>query len=211
LKDGLVRKGITVEGVVMDSILSTPMKMDTIFVLTSPPLRDILPALMKPSQNQIAEIFLRTIGLERGGIGTADTARKIVGQQLLAWGVQPDGFVIRDGSGLSDQDLLTPETIVRVLDRIQRDTAFAYYYNSMPIAGVDGTIEKRMKGTPAEGNVHAKTGTLSKARSLSGYVTTADGERLIFSVLANNTTTPGSMVTGIADRIGATLASYREH
>jgi D-alanyl-D-alanine carboxypeptidase/D-alanyl-D-alanine-endopeptidase (penicillin-binding protein 4) len=195
----------------MDSILSTPMKMDTIFVLTSPPLRDILPALMKPSQNQIAEIFLRTIGLERGGIGTADTARKIVGQQLLAWGVQPDGFVIRDGSGLSDQDLLTPETIVRVLDRIQRDTAFAYYYNSMPIAGVDGTIEKRMKGTPAEGNVHAKTGTLSKARSLSGYVTTADGERLIFSVLANNTTTPGSMVTGIADRIGAALASYREH
>ena len=211
LKDGLVRKGIIVEGVVMDSILSTPMKMDTIFVLTSPPLRDILPALMKPSQNQIAEIFLRTIGLERGGIGTADTARKIVGQQLLAWGVQPDGFVIRDGSGLSDQDLLTPETIVRVLDRIQRDTAFAYYYNSMPIAGVDGTIEKRMKGTPAEGNVHAKTGTLSKARSLSGYVTTADGERLIFSVLANNTTTPGSMVTGIADRIGAALASYREH
>jgi D-alanyl-D-alanine carboxypeptidase/D-alanyl-D-alanine-endopeptidase (penicillin-binding protein 4) len=106
---------------------------------------------------------------------------------------------------------LTPETIVRVLDRIQRDTAFAYYYNSMPIAGVDGTIEKRMKGTAAEGNVHAKTGTLSKARSLSGYVTTADGERLIFSVLANNTTTPGSMVTGIADRIGAALASYREH
>jgi D-alanyl-D-alanine carboxypeptidase/D-alanyl-D-alanine-endopeptidase (penicillin-binding protein 4) len=81
----------------------------------------------------------------------------------------------------------------------------------MPIAGVDGTIEKRMKGTPAEGNVHAKTGTLSKARTLSGYVTTADGERLIFSVLANNTTTAGSMVTGIADQIGAALASYREH
>ena len=185
--------------------------MDTIFVFTSAPLKDILPVLMKPSQNQIAEIVLRTIGLERGGIGTADTARKIVGQQLLAWGVQPDGFVIRDGSGLSDQDLLTPETIVRVLDRIQRDTAFATFYNSMPIAGVDGTIEKRMKGTPAEGNVRAKTGTLSKARSLSGYVTTADGERLIFSVLANNTTTtPGSKVTGVADQIGAALAAYRE-
>jgi serine-type D-Ala-D-Ala carboxypeptidase/endopeptidase (penicillin-binding protein 4) len=211
LRDGLVRKGITVEGGVRDSILPTPIKMDTIFVLTSRPLREILPALMKPSQNQIAEILLRTIGLERGGIGTADTARKIVGQQLLAWGVQPDGFVIRDGSGLSDQDLLTPETIVRVLDRIQRDTAFATYYNAMPIAGVDGTIEKRMKGTPAEGNIHAKTGTLAKARSLSGYVTTADGERLIFSILANNTTTPGSTVTNVADQIGAALASYREH
>ena len=211
LRDGLVRKGISVEGGVRDSILPTPIKMDTIFVLTSRPLREILPALMKPSQNQIAEILLRTIGLERGGIGTADTARKIIGQQLLAWGVQPDGFVIRDGSGLSDQDLLTPETIVRVLDRIQRDTAFATYYNSMPIAGIDGTIEKRMRGTPAQGNIHAKTGTLAKARSLSGYVTTADGERLIFSVLANNTTTPGSTVTNVADQIGAALASYREH
>ena len=209
--DALVRRSIRMDGTVRDSILSTPLKMDTLFVLVSPPLRDILPALMKPSQNQIAEILLRTIGLERGGLGTADSARKIVGQQLLAWGVQPDGFVIRDGSGLSDQDLLTPETIVRVLDRIQRDTAFATYYNSMPIAGVDGTIDTRMKGTPAEGNVHAKTGTLAKARSLSGYVTTADGERLIFSILANNTTTPGSAVTHVADVIAAALAAYREH
>jgi serine-type D-Ala-D-Ala carboxypeptidase/endopeptidase (penicillin-binding protein 4) len=209
--DALVRKSIRMDGTVRDSILPTPFKMDTLFVLVSPPLREILPALMKPSQNQIAEILLRTIGLERGGLGTADSARKIVGQQLLAWGVQPDGFVIRDGSGLSDQDLLTPETIVRVLDRIQRDTAFAAYYNSLPIAGVDGTIDTRMKGTPAEGNVHAKTGTLNKARSLSGYVTTADGERLIFSILANNTTTPGSAVTHVADVIAAALATYREH
>jgi D-alanyl-D-alanine carboxypeptidase/D-alanyl-D-alanine-endopeptidase (penicillin-binding protein 4) len=211
LHDALVRKSIRVDGTVRDSVLPTPFKMDTLFVLVSPPLREILPALMKPSQNQIAEILLRTIGLERGGLGTADSARKIVGQQLLAWGVQPDGFVIRDGSGLSDQDLLTPETIVRVLDRIQRDTAFATFYNSMPIAGVDGTIDTRMKGTPAEGNVHAKTGTLAKARSLSGYVTTADGERLIFSILANNTTTPGSAVTHVADLIAAALAAYREH
>jgi len=211
LHDALVRKSIRMDGAVRDSIFPTPFKMDTLFVLVSPPLREIFPALMKPSQNQIAEILLRTIGLERGGLGTADSARKIVGQQLLAWGVQPDGFVIRDGSGLSDQDLLTPETIVRVLDRIQRDTAFATYYNSMPIAGVDGTIDTRMKGTPAEGNVHAKTGTLSKARSLSGYVTSADGERLIFSILANNTTTPGSAVTHVADVIAAALASYREH
>src|SRR5256714_8190692 len=211
LHDAFVRKSIRMDGTVRDSIFPTPFKMDTLFVLVSPPLREILPALMKQSQNQIAEILLRTIGLERGGLGTADSARKIVAQQLLAWGVQPDGFVIRVRSGLSDQDLLTPVTIVRVLDRIQRDTAFATYYNAMPIAGVDGTIDTRMKGTPAEGNVHAKTGTLAKARSLSGYVTAADGERLIFSVLANNTTTPGSAVTHVADEIAVAPASYREH
>lgn len=209
LNDALIRKGITLDAGVLDSILPTPMTMDTLFTFVSLPLRNIIPALMKPSQNQIAEILLKTIGLERGGMGTADSARTIVGQQLLSWGVQPDGFVIRDGSGLSRHDLLTPETIVRVLDRMQQDTAFAVFYNAMPIAGVDGTLKDRMKGTPAEGNVRAKTGSISNARSLSGYVTTADGERLIFSILANNWMAPASMVTGIADQIAAALAAYR--
>jgi D-alanyl-D-alanine carboxypeptidase/D-alanyl-D-alanine-endopeptidase (penicillin-binding protein 4) len=185
--------------------------MDTIFVYASPPLREIMPKMMKPSQNQIAEIFLKTIGLERGGMGTADSALKIVGQQLLSWGVQPDGFEFYDGSGLSRHNLVSPEAIVRVLDRMQRDTAFAAYYNAMPVAGVDGTMKTRLKGTPAEGNVHAKTGSIGSARSLSGYVTTADGERLIFSVLGNNYTTPSSAITGVADQIAIALASYRTH
>ena len=209
LNDALIRKGITLDAGVLDSILPTPIKMDTLFTFTSLPMRNILPALLKPSQNQIAEILLKTIGLERGGMGTADSARKIVGQLLLSWGVQPDGFVVRDGSGLSRHDMLTPETIVRVLDRIQQDTAFAVFYNALPIAGIDGTLQDRMKGTPAEGNVRAKTGSISYARSLSGYVTTADGERLIFSILANNWVTPSSVVTGIMDRIAVALAVYR--
>jgi D-alanyl-D-alanine carboxypeptidase/D-alanyl-D-alanine-endopeptidase (penicillin-binding protein 4) len=118
---------------------------------------------------------------------------------------------MRDGSGLSRHDLVSPETIVRVLDRIQQDTAFAVFYNAMPIAGVDGTLKDRMKGTPAEGNAHAKTGSLDMARSLSGYVTTADGERLIFSILSNNWTAPISSVSSVADQITAALASYRTH
>jgi D-alanyl-D-alanine carboxypeptidase/D-alanyl-D-alanine-endopeptidase (penicillin-binding protein 4) len=209
--DALVRKQITVEAGVMDSILPTPIKMDTLFTFVSLPMRSIIPAMMKPSQNQIAEILLKTIGLERGGLGTADSARKIVAEQLLLWRVQPDGFVMRDGSGLSRHDLVSPETIVRVLDRIQQDTAFAVFYNAMPIAGVDGTLKDRMKGTPAEGNAHAKTGSLDMARSLSGYVTTADGERLIFSILSNNWTAPISSVSSVADQITAALASYRTH
>ncbi len=211
LNDALIRKRITLDAGVLDSILPTPFKMDTLFTFVSLPMRDILPALLKPSQNQIAEILLKTIGLERGGMGTADSARKIVGQKLLAWGVQSDGFVIRDGSGLSRHDLLTPETLVRVLDRIQQDTAFAVFYNALPIAGVDGTLKDRMKGTPAEGNAHAKTGSISNARTLSGYVTTADGERLIFSTMASNWTGPTSSTTSVADQIVAALAAYRTH
>jgi len=207
--DALVRKGIVLDGGVADSIAPMPFKLDTLFVYISPPLREILPVLMKPSQNQVAELVFKTIGLERGGLGTADSARSVVARQLLAWGAEADGFKIADGSGLSRHNLISPETIVRVLDVMQRDTAFAVFYNTMPVAGIDGTLKDRMKGTPAEGNLRAKTGSISAARSLSGYVTSADGERLLFSILANNWTTPSTAVLDVIDQIAAALAAYR--
>ncbi|HET7620320.1 MAG TPA: D-alanyl-D-alanine carboxypeptidase/D-alanyl-D-alanine-endopeptidase [Gemmatimonadaceae bacterium] len=180
--------------------------LDTIFVYQSAPLRDILHAMEKPSQNQIAEILLRTLGLERAGVGRPDSGASVVERQLLAWGAEPDGFVIRDGSGLSRYDYLSPETIVRTLAAIRKDTAFSVFYDALPIAGIDGTIENRMRGTAAEGNVHAKTGSIANARSLSGYVTTADGRELIFSMLSNNWTVPARDVLRVQDAIAALLA-----
>lgn len=207
--DALTRKGIVVDGGVADSIAPMPFKLDTLFIYVSPPLRAILPVLMKPSQNQVAELVFKSIGLERGGAGTIDSARSVVARQLLAWGAEPDGFRIADGSGLSRHNLLTPTTLVKVLDGMQRDTAFAVFYNSMPVAGVDGTLKSRMKGTTAEGNVRAKTGSIAAARALSGYVTSADGERLVFSIMANNWTTPTDAVLSVIDQIAAALAAMR--
>ena len=86
---------------------------------------------------------------------------------------------------------------------------FRLFYDAMPIAGVDGTIASRMKGTAAAGNLHAKTGTLDKARSLSGYVTTADGHVLLFSALCNNYVVPARRVDRVTDALGARLASMR--
>ena len=120
-------------------------------------------------------------------------------------------LVINDGSGLSRNDLITANATVQLLTFMSKHRNFAQFRDALPIAGVDGTLRTRMRGTPAEGNVHAKTGTLAKARTLSGYVTTADGERLIFSILANNTTTPGSTVSHVTDEIATALAAYREH
>jgi len=180
---------------------------DTLVAYQSLPLRDVLHAMEKPSQNQIAELLLRTIGLERGGAGTPDSGIAVVKRQLLAWGVEPDGYVLHDGSGLSRYDYVTPETLVRTLAAIRRDTAFSAFYDALPIAGVDGTLERRMRGTPAEGNVHAKTGYVSNARSLSGYVTTADGRTLIFSALCNNWTAPVRDVEHVQDAIAVRLAS----
>jgi D-alanyl-D-alanine carboxypeptidase/D-alanyl-D-alanine-endopeptidase (penicillin-binding protein 4) len=164
----------------------------------------------KPSQNQIGEILLKTMGLERAGAGTADSGRRVMARQLEAWGVAPErDAVVRDGSGLSRHDYVTPRALVRVLDAMRRDPNFRLFYDALPVAGVDGTIRSRMKGTPAEGNVRAKTGTLDKARALSGYVTTADGELLLFSVLCNNYTVPTREVDRVADAVAARLASLR--
>lgn len=186
---------------------AAPPVTDTVFTYQSPPLRDVLRAMAKPSQNQIAEILLRTLGLERSGSGTADSGIAVVRRQLLSWNVQPDGFVQKDGSGLSRYDYLTPETLVRVLATIRKDTAFSAFYDALPIAGVDGTIANRMRDTPAQGNVHAKTGFVANARSLSGYVTTADGHLLIFSALCNNWTAPVREVERVQDAIAVDLAS----
>lgn len=205
---GLTGKGIPVGGGVAQTSLDPLPPIDTLFVFSSLPLREILPAFLKPSQNQIGELLLKTIGLEKTGFGMADSALRVVREDLIGWGAEPDGFVLRDGSGLSPHDLLTPETIVRVLAVEEREPNFPIYYDALPIAGVNGTIRNRMKGTPAQGNLHAKTGSLQHAISLSGYVTTADGDRLIFSILCNNFTTPSSAVTAVGNAIGVALASY---
>ncbi len=181
--------------------------LDTLFTLSSPPLREILAAMLKPSQNQLAEVLLRTLGLEITGVGSADSGRRVVESQLAAWGLPSDEYVIRDGSGLSRHDYVSPGTLVGVLTIISHDSAFSAFYDALPIAGLDGTLETRMRGTAAAGNVRAKTGFVDRARSLSGYVTTADGTRLVFSMLCNNWTTPVREVEQVQDQIAAQLAS----
>jgi D-alanyl-D-alanine carboxypeptidase/D-alanyl-D-alanine-endopeptidase (penicillin-binding protein 4) len=177
--------------------------------MQSPTLREVMPYFEKPSQNQIGEILYRTLALKATGVGRTDTASQVVSRQLLAWGAAPDGFVVRDGSGLSRHDYVSPRTIVKVLDAMRRSPDFQVFYDALPIAGVDGTIRNRMKGTAAAGNVHAKTGTLDKARSLSGYVTTADGRVLLFSALCNNYVVPTRRVDQVTDALSVRLASMR--
>jgi serine-type D-Ala-D-Ala carboxypeptidase/endopeptidase (penicillin-binding protein 4) len=202
--EALRERGVTVDSVALSGPDSAAG--DTLVVMISPPLSEVLSALEKPSQNQIAEALFKTLGLERAGAGTADSGRRVVERQLIEWGADSAGFAVRDGSGLSRHDYLAPETIVRVLDAMRRHPSFSVFYDALPVAGVDGTLRSRMKGTPAEGNVRAKTGTLDKARALSGYLTMADGRQLLFSFLANNYTARTRDVDGAVDGILARLA-----
>jgi D-alanyl-D-alanine carboxypeptidase/D-alanyl-D-alanine-endopeptidase (penicillin-binding protein 4) len=200
--EALAEKGITID----QGWADTTARVDTLATLTSPPLSEILKALMKPSQNQIAEMLFRTVAITK----PADSARAVVGRQIASWGVAvPSEAIVRDGSGLARYDYISPRTVVRILDAMRKAPTFQVFYDALPIGGVDGTIRNRMKGTPAERNVHAKTGSVAQSRSLSGYVTTADQHMLVFSFLSNNWTVPVRSVEMVQDSIAARLAGMR--
>ena len=206
----LSRRGIAVEGLVDLGVDSLVAPYDTLYAFQSPPMREILKHFLKPSQNQIGEVLLKTLGLERAGVGVADSGAAVVRRQLTEWGVDSAGVVVYDGSGLSRHDLVSPETLVRTLVAMMRDsTTFAVFHDALPIAGVDGTIRTRMAGTAAANNLRAKTGTIEFVRSLSGFVSTADGELLVFSFLSNHFTVPVAQITRIQDAMGVLLANYR--
>ena len=207
LREALGDRGIVVDSGVSRSLVDG--ETVPLFSVMSPPLREILGPFLKPSQNQIGEILIRALGVAGTGVGSPDSGARVVRRQIQEWGGAEDGLIVRDGSGLSRQDLVTPETLVRVFDAIRADTAFHVFYDALPIAGVDGTIRGRMQNTAAQGNVHAKTGTLDGVRSLSGYVTTASGRLLIFSMMANNWTVPVREVERVQDAIAVRLAELR--
>jgi D-alanyl-D-alanine carboxypeptidase/D-alanyl-D-alanine-endopeptidase (penicillin-binding protein 4) len=202
LREALVDRGISIG----DSVLPAATRMDTLTVLRSLPLSQILPFFLKPSQNQIGEMLFKSVALQRTDTGSGRIARRLVGERLRSWGAQSDGFLVWDGSGLSRQDLVSPETIVHVLDAMRRGPHAQLYYDALPVAGVDGTLRGRMRSTTGEANVRGKTGTLSNVRSLSGYVTTADGRMLIFSVLCNNYLVPTAYITRVQDTIAVRLS-----
>jgi D-alanyl-D-alanine carboxypeptidase/D-alanyl-D-alanine-endopeptidase (penicillin-binding protein 4) len=116
--------------------------------------------------------------------------------------------VIRDGSGLSRHSLITAEATVQLLTYMSRQRSASAFRDALPVAGVDGTLRNRFKGGPAAGNVRAKTGTIDMVSALSGYVTSAAGERLVFSVIINNVPGEASIREGYIDSIVSLLASF---
>ena len=210
-RDALTGAGIDVRGaaVSIGEIGDAPgPEMRLLVEGRSPPLSTLATRMMKASQNQYAETLLRTLGAA-AGTPTAQNGAATAASILQGWGVAPDGLIQRDGSGLSRYDYVSPETLVTILTHIDGDTTLrAPFEASLPVAGRDGTLSNRLKGTAAEGNARAKSGSMSNVRSLSGYVTGADGERLVFSILANNFETGADVVNTATDAIVARLAQF---
>src|SRR5262249_40792369 len=157
--------------------------------LQSPPLSLIAAQTLKPSQNLYTELILRSLGIVTKANYSQtdeDAGLEAVRSFLRQAGVDGHELVLNDGSGLSRNDMITANASVQLLTFMSRHRYAAIFRDALPIAGVDGTLKNRMKGTPAEGNLRAKTGTLSSVASLSGYVTSAGGEHLVFSMMLNN-------------------------
>jgi D-alanyl-D-alanine carboxypeptidase/D-alanyl-D-alanine-endopeptidase (penicillin-binding protein 4) len=174
----------------------------------SAPLSEIGRTLMKVSQNLYAETALRALSLTPGP-ATVAASLKVEEEVLAGWGIAPGQYVLADGSGLSRHNLVTASTVLRVLEVMARSPRHAEPFEAtLPVAGVDGTLSSRLRATRAEGNVKAKTGTLLRVRSLSGYLTTADGERLVFSMLANHFPAPTRTVDAVVDQALERLASF---
>ncbi len=164
----------------------------------------------KVSDNLTAEMLLKTLDAVSNNIpGSSEGGVFVVNKFLSSMGIDTSKYRMTDGSGLSYHNLITAEMMVQLLDGMQHQTdIFPLFYASLPIAGVDGTIRNRMKKTPAEGNLRAKTGTISGVSSLSGYVQTLDGERLVFSISMQNFIYPTRYYQRAQDKIGALLAGF---
>jgi serine-type D-Ala-D-Ala carboxypeptidase/endopeptidase (penicillin-binding protein 4) len=211
LRATLVAKGIRVRGEAgeFEDVYPVPPTAPVRVLLShrSAPLSEFARVLMKVSQNQYAETLLRTLGAGHGG--TAAEGQKVVREVLDGWGVAPDSYILADGSGLSRYNYLSSEMLVKILRQLYRDPRHRDpFVSTLPIGGQDGTIARRFVGTRAAGNVRAKTGSIANTRALSGYVTTADGDTLVFSVLANSFSQPSSVIDGATDLAIERLANF---
>ena len=213
-RETLEARGIAVDGEAVDiDLLAARSKASALLGLRplvrhrSKPLAAIGVDMLKHSKNLYAESLVRHLGVSARD--AAHAGRSVVGEVLAGWGIDGRGAVVADGSGLSRYTYLTAGALVEVLARMHRDPEHrARIMAALPVAGRDGTLRRRMAGTPAAGVVHAKTGSMSRVRALAGYVESADGETLAFAIVANNFSAPAAEVTRIIDEAAALLAAF---
>jgi D-alanyl-D-alanine carboxypeptidase/D-alanyl-D-alanine-endopeptidase (penicillin-binding protein 4) len=184
-----------------------------IAAVESPPLWELVRSMMKPSHNLYAQALFLQAGRHRQStaatnfnyLSTEELARAELHDFLVRAGIPTNAVCLDEGSGLSRRALVTPGAIVQLLKFMNRHPQAEHFLDSLPVAGVDGTLSGRMKGTAAEGRVRAKTGSLSHVNTLSGHVSTPCGEGLIFSFMLNHHLVPDP-VTDL-DALAVILAS----
>jgi D-alanyl-D-alanine carboxypeptidase/D-alanyl-D-alanine-endopeptidase (penicillin-binding protein 4) len=213
-KNRLENRGIRVNGYAIDideyERVINYEDLDLLFISYSEKLSEIIKVINKSSQNFFAEQLLKTIGLEILDYGSAANGVTAIKELYTEIGLNSDNIVMVDGSGLSHMNMVTPRQVVELLKYVySNDKVYLDFFNSLPIAGIDGSLGKRMQNTTAQNNVRAKTGYISHVRSLSGYAFTGDSEPIAFSMIANNFSVPIKLAENIQDLVCLRLTNFR--
>ncbi|MEO8362448.1 MAG: D-alanyl-D-alanine carboxypeptidase/D-alanyl-D-alanine-endopeptidase [Vicinamibacteria bacterium] len=207
--EALQRHGISIADSVAVSRAALPKEVRPIASIRGPAIEDQIRFTNKESQNLHAETLLRRLGLAVNGDASMASSLRAREAFLKAHDIRIADNVMHDGSGLSRGDLVTVRSLVDLLAFMAKHRLAKPFRDSLPIAGVDGTLRRRMIGTKAEGHVFAKTGSLSNVNALAGYIDTTGGRHLAFSIIVNNHTRPSREATQAVDEICALLADLR--
>jgi serine-type D-Ala-D-Ala carboxypeptidase/endopeptidase (penicillin-binding protein 4) len=207
LRAALQAAGVTVDGAIKAG--KTPEGAEKVASLASPPLSRIVSEMNRESINIVAELLFRDAARASApnGVGTAETGlanlRDFMQKKV---GADPQQVRVSDGSGLSTLDYMTPRAMIHLLSYAHNGPWSSAFHGSLPVAGESELLRRRMRATPAQGNLHAKTGTTNTVVSLAGYVTARDGEILAFSFIYNGNDRWNAKAT--IDAMGATLANF---
>jgi len=195
--EALAAHGIAVGGgVAMAPVV--PEGLSTLAAYAGEPMAEILKDVNKLSHNLRAEMLLRLLGVRAKGEGSAAAGREAVLAFLQAQAIDTGGWDVQDGSGLSRSDLVTARGMVDVLVAMDKHPHAAAFRDSLPVAGVDGTLKRRLSGPKTRERIRAKTGTLRHTSALAGYFTPERGEPLAFAIIVNHATaTPAATLDAV--------------
>jgi len=172
----------------------------------SKPLSLLLQKVNKDSDNLYAEMMLKTLAHHRkGGAGSIRSGEIAANQRFSIMRLDTNYVSFRDGSGLSSTNLVSTGFLSGLLHAMTTSSNFDHYDASMTIAGVDGTFRNRMRGTPLEGNLRGKSGTISRTRAFSGYLRTKSGKLVSFSMIANNYRVPARDIDRVHEAIATMI------
>jgi D-alanyl-D-alanine carboxypeptidase/D-alanyl-D-alanine-endopeptidase (penicillin-binding protein 4) len=197
----LKTQGVKIAGSARSGL--TPQGMTPLSEFESPPISSIVKAMNQPSDNYIAEMLIKGLGAQFGTAGSTTAGGAVIKDAVRSFGVKPS---VVDGSGLSRSDRTTPREVVQLLKSMDASEAGAAFDSSLPVAGRNGTLSGRMRGTAAQDRCHAKTGTLHDVSALAGFCNTTGGERVAFAFLMNRVY-PGTARV-LQDRMTVALARY---
>jgi len=211
LRDALLRRRVAIRGQAIarhhfpNQSVTGPNSYVVLAEHRSPPMLELLQVMVKVSQALHAEIVLREVAVASGHLGSRQAGLDAMNDFLAGIGIPKADHEFADGSGLSRATQVTPAAIIQLLAYMNSSSYREQWLALLPIGGEDGTLGARFTGHPEARNIHAKTGTLSQVRALSGYADTPGQGRVAFSFLVNNIDGPGTGVPAVLDQLALAL------